>query len=82
VDCEAEFDEFIERMLLLEHKLGPLLLQFPRFDKWTVSFKKVLARLHSFFKQMLNSGCQFAIEVRNKGELFRPSSCSAFFNPE
>jgi uncharacterized protein YecE (DUF72 family) len=29
VDCEAEFDEFIERMGLLHEKLGPLLFQFP-----------------------------------------------------
>src|SRR5215472_256792 len=33
VDCEPEFDEFIERMHLLGDKLGPMLLQFPKFDK-------------------------------------------------
>ena len=32
VDCEPEFDEFIERMHLLGDKLGPMLLQFPKFD--------------------------------------------------
>jgi Protein of unknown function DUF72 len=35
VACEAVFDEFIERMSLLGDKLGPL-LQFPKFDKWTL----------------------------------------------
>src|SRR6266852_6974862 len=33
VDCEAEFDEFIGRMDLLDDKLGPLLLQFPYFNQ-------------------------------------------------
>jgi len=69
VNCEAEFDEFIGRMLLVEHKLGPLLLQFPKFDKWTVSFEGFLARLDTFFKRMPNAGCQFAIEIRNKNWL-------------
>ena len=35
-DCEPEFDEFIERMHLLGDKLGPMLLQFPKFDKWVL----------------------------------------------
>jgi uncharacterized protein YecE (DUF72 family) len=33
VNCEAEFDEYIDRMGLLGEKLGPLLLQFPWFNK-------------------------------------------------
>ena len=36
VDCEPEFDEFIARMHLLGDKLGPMLLQFPKFDKWVL----------------------------------------------
>lgn len=31
--CEPEFDEFIETMSLLGDKLGPLVFQFPKFDK-------------------------------------------------
>lgn len=34
VDCEPEFDELIERMHLLGGKLGPMLLKFPKFEKW------------------------------------------------
>jgi hypothetical protein len=33
VNCEAEFDEFIDRMYLLHEKLRPLLLPFPWFKK-------------------------------------------------
>ena len=35
-DCEAEFDEFIDRMDLLDEKLGPLFLQFPWFSKYEI----------------------------------------------
>ena len=53
VDCEAEFDEFIGRMDLLDDKLGPLLLQFPYFNQST--FKSVgefLPRLRFFLKRL------------------------------
>ena len=68
MDCESEFDEFIERMHLLGEKLGPMLLQFPKFDKWALkSPDEFRGRLQSFFKRAadLKAG-QFAVEVRNK----------------
>lgn len=68
VGCEPEFDEFIERMHLLGDKLGPMLLQFPKFDKWVLkSSDEFRGRLQSFFKRAsdLNAG-RFAVEVRNK----------------
>jgi uncharacterized protein YecE (DUF72 family) len=68
VDCEAEFDEFISRMDLLDEKLGPLLLQFPYFNKQ--AFKSVgefLSRLRFFLKRVQPMfTCRFAIEIRNK----------------
>ncbi len=36
VNCEAEFDEFVDRMNILDEKLGPLLLQFPWFNKYEI----------------------------------------------
>ncbi len=68
VECEAEFDEFIERMQLLGNKLGPMLLQFPKFDKWMLkSSEEFRGRLQSFFKRAsdLRAG-RFVVEVRNK----------------
>ena len=48
VGCEAESDEFIERMASLGDKLGPMLLQFPKFDKWALmSPDELLTRLDS-----------------------------------
>lgn len=34
VDCDNEFTEFVERMNGLKEKLGPLLMQFPHFNKY------------------------------------------------
>jgi len=68
VGCELEFDEFIERMQLLGDKLGPMLLQFPKFDKCTLKCPDEFhARLHSFFNRAadLKAG-RFAVEDRNK----------------
>ena len=71
VDCEAEFDEFIGRMDLLDDKLGPLLLQFPYFNKSTFnSFGEFLPRLRFFLKRLQEMfTCRFAIEIRNKSWL-------------
>lgn len=67
-DCEAEFDEFTERMHLLGDKLDPMLLQFPKFDKWVLkSPDEFRARLQSFFKRAADMKAgRFAVEVRNK----------------
>ena len=68
VDCQPEFDEFIERMHLLGDKLGPMLLQFPKFDKWVLkSPDEFRGRLQSFFKRAADPKAgRFAVEVRNK----------------
>src|SRR5437899_9529351 len=34
VDCDAEFDEFVKTMDILGPKLGPMVFQFPSFDRW------------------------------------------------
>jgi uncharacterized protein YecE (DUF72 family) len=69
VDCQAELTEFVSTMDLLGHKLGPMLLQFPYFNK--ESFKtgdEFLARLKPFLEQ-LPKGYRFALEIRNKNWL-------------
>jgi uncharacterized protein YecE (DUF72 family) len=55
-------------MHLLGDKLGPMLLQFQKFDKWVLrGSDEFRGRLQSFFKRAadLNAG-RFAVEVRNK----------------
>ncbi len=67
VGCEAEFDEFLEAMLLLEGKLGPMLFQFPKFDKWMLKdSEELLSRLDRFLKRVMNPAFRFAVEIRNK----------------
>ena len=67
-DCEAEFEEFLDRMTLLKEKLGPLLLQFPFFNKY--DFKTgsdFLARLRLFLGKLpATFPGKFVVEIRNR----------------
>ena len=68
LNCEVEFDEFIERMTLLKEKQGPLLFQFPHFSKY--EFKgpgPLFSRLRVFLKRATEAyKCRFAVEIRNR----------------
>jgi uncharacterized protein YecE (DUF72 family) len=65
-ECSAELKEFLGVMDLLGDKLGPLLFQFPYFNK--KAFAKAddfLARLQPFLSK-LPTGYSFAVELRNR----------------
>ncbi len=66
VDCDSEFEEFVKTMDFLGPKLGPILFQFPLFDRWKFpkqdSFLGVLAP----FLKKLPTDHKFVIEIRNK----------------
>lgn len=64
--CEPELDAFLISATRLEHKLGPVLLQFPYFgrDAFPTS-APFLDRLDRFLG-LLPREIDFAIEVRNK----------------
>ena len=65
-DCENELEEFLRAMDQLEDKLGPLLLQFPYFNKQAFATPEDFrARLKPFLGK-LPSGYSFACETRNK----------------
>jgi len=65
LDCDAEFGEFIDIMGNLKEKLGPLVLQFPRFDEWVLkSPDELRGRLQSFFKTSSGPECR---SVRSRG---------------
>jgi uncharacterized protein YecE (DUF72 family) len=67
IGCESEFDEFIATMRLLEHKLGPMLFQFPKFDKWALKdSEELLRRLDKFLERVANHDLRFVVEIRNK----------------
>src|SRR5882724_5618315 len=66
VDCDSEFEEFVKTMDILGPKLGPMVFQFPLFDRW--KFPKqdsFLAVLIPFLKK-LPTDHKFVIEIRNK----------------
>jgi uncharacterized protein YecE (DUF72 family) len=67
LDCQAESEQFVDTARLLgEGKLGPLLLQFPYFNKSKFKGgKEFLARLAPFL-QKLPKDCDFVVEIRNK----------------
>jgi uncharacterized protein YecE (DUF72 family) len=70
VNCEAEFDEFIGRMHLLGEKLGPLLLQFPRFNKYEIQADEFFRRLHLFLKHVKHlPTARLVAEIRNRAWL-------------
>lgn len=66
VDCDDEMRAFVEAMEGLGEKLGPMLLQFPYFNK--KAFKspdEFLKRLAPFLKK-LPKAHRWALEIRNK----------------
>jgi len=69
VDCADDLKEFLDVMSALGEKLGPLLFQFPYFNKKAfASMNDFLARLVPFLKT-LPKGQPFAVEIRNKNWL-------------
>jgi uncharacterized protein YecE (DUF72 family) len=69
VDCDAEFQQFIEVMDILGEKLGPLLFQFGYFNRTVFrGLNDFLARLRPFLKKLPRDH-NFAVEIRNKNWL-------------
>ncbi len=67
VSCEDEFKNFLTAMEPLGEKVGPLLLQFPYFNRQAFSSADgFLVRLAPFLEK-LPKGYRFAVEIRNKG---------------
>jgi uncharacterized protein YecE (DUF72 family) len=66
VDCEGELRAFVNVMSKLENKLGPMLFQFPYYNKKQFPRPdEFLGRLRTFLPT-LPTGFQFALEIRNK----------------
>ena len=63
---DAELKEFLDTMNILGEKLGPMVFQFPFFDKWKIKDRHEFTdRLIPFLKK-LPTERKFAIEIRNK----------------
>jgi uncharacterized protein YecE (DUF72 family) len=70
LDCDSEFEEFGDRMDLLDDKLGPLLLQFPYFNRSAFrTGREFLERLDRFLEKHGHTTLRYAVEIRNKNWL-------------
>jgi uncharacterized protein YecE (DUF72 family) len=68
-DCQAEFTSFLQNMSLLGDRLGPLLLQFPYFNRNVFPSRQPFDRLLKPFLRTLPKDFKFALEIRNKNWL-------------
>jgi uncharacterized protein YecE (DUF72 family) len=66
VDCDSEFDEFVKTMDILGPKLGPMVFQFPLFDRWKFSKQENFLAVLAPFLKRLPADHKFVIEIRNK----------------
>jgi uncharacterized protein YecE (DUF72 family) len=69
VGCDAELEEFLKTMDILGPKLGPMVFQFPAFDRWKFPTQKHFLEVLTPFLSKLPGDRKFAIEVRNKNWL-------------
>ncbi len=68
-NCDAELSEFLGTMDILGEKLGPLVFQFPFFDRWKFAKQKNFLAVLAPFLKKLPADHKFAIEIRNKAWL-------------
>jgi len=66
VDCDSEFDEFVKTMDILGPKLGPMVFQFPLFDRWKFPKQDSFLAVLTPFLKKLPVDHKFVIEIRNK----------------
>jgi uncharacterized protein YecE (DUF72 family) len=66
VDCDSEFEEFVKTMDILGPKLGPMVLQFPSFDRWKFPKQESFLGVLIPFLRKLPADHNFVIEIRNK----------------
>ena len=66
VDCGAEFEEFVKTMDILGPKLGPIMFQFPKFDRWKFPKQESFLAVLAPFLKRLPADHKFVIEIRNK----------------
>jgi len=69
VDCDSEFDEFVKTMDILGPKLGPMVFQFPSFDRWKFPRRESFLAVLTPFLKNLPADHKFVIEIRNKNWL-------------
>jgi uncharacterized protein YecE (DUF72 family) len=70
-DCQSEMTAFLKSMEILDERLGPLLLQFPYFNKNVFASREPFEKLLYGFLKTLPKDFQIAVEIRNKNWIGR-----------
>src|ERR1700704_242817 len=66
VDCDSEFDEFVKTMDILGPKLGPIIFQFPLFDRWKFPKQDGFLGVLTPFLKKLPTDHKSVIEIRKQ----------------
>jgi uncharacterized protein YecE (DUF72 family) len=66
VNCAVEWREFFDVINVLDRKLGPLVFQFPKFDRSQFATQQHFLAVLESFLQKLPRDYRFAVEIRNK----------------
>jgi Uncharacterized conserved protein len=66
VECDAGLAQFLSVAEALREKLGPILIQFPYFNKSVFDGPQAFVQRLGPFLQALPSGFRFAVEIRNQ----------------
>jgi uncharacterized protein YecE (DUF72 family) len=66
VNCDSEFEEFVKTMDVLGPKLGPIIFQFPLFERWKFPRQESFLRVLAPFLKKLPADHKFVVEIRNK----------------
>ena len=68
-DCDSEFEEFVKTMDILGPKLGPMIFQFPSFDRLRFSKQESFLTALTPFLKKLPGDHKYVVEIRNKNWL-------------
>jgi len=71
-DCKSELTEFVKTVEILGEKLGPMVLQFPYFNRTKFKSSGEFLKLLDAFLKICPKDRKFAVEIRNKNWLDEP----------
>jgi uncharacterized protein YecE (DUF72 family) len=66
---DAEFEQFVDTMDISRDKLGPMVFQFPFFNRSVFETQAEFLQRFTPFLKKLPQGLKFAVEIRNKAWL-------------
>lgn len=69
LDCDQEFEQCVDTMDILDEKLGPMVFQFPFFNRSVFKTKADFLGRFTLFLKKLPHDYKFAVEIRNKAWL-------------